>query len=350
MKSKSIILIAIALGCGLVASIGISQVMGRSQKTETLEAPKLETATLVVALSDLDIGETFSTKNVKLEKWPKENAPEGAVAEFEALKGKFPRVRVTKGQPIMQSMLMDSLDKKIIPEGYRVIPIKVAAETVSGLVLPGDRVDVLILLRAGREINRTMVRTVLKDVRIFDVNSKTERILEEGKTTNVKTVSLLLTPSKVELMTLAMEMGKLRLSLRRHNDTKSDNYDGAEMSELLGTAAQDGSPKKDNSFEDLVDARQAMPIAPIKLEPVHEMELITPGGITAYTWTDINKPPTATEIGKGSSAPSTPVLDIPALGPEAAIGGTPDSTVNRDENVADDNTQPNGVEAIKFEE
>lgn len=332
MKSKSFILIAIALGCGLVASIGISQVMGRSQTKEKVVQAKVETETVLVAINDLDIGATFTSENVKQEKWPKGHAPEGAVVDIESLKGRFPRVRVTKGQPIMQSMLMDSLDKKIIPDGYRVIPIKVSADTVSGLVLPGDRVDVLILLRKGNEIQKTMVRTVLKDVRIFDVNSQTERIIEEGQTRTVKTISLLLKPSKVELMTLAMELGKLRLSLRRHNDTKGDtDYSGAGLEELLGTAAEEGSePAPTIPIETAVQTPVTAPIvAPVQTEPLHTMRVLTPSGITEFTWTDMNKPPQVSELGKDSSSasPSTSSLGIPALGPESNLGGAGATTV-----------------------
>lgn len=351
MKSKSIILIAIALGCGLVASIGISQVMGRSQKTTAAKPAEIQTVTIAVAMRDLDIGATLTSDKIKLEEWPSDHVPEGTVTDMETLKGKFPRVRVTKGQPIMHSMLMDSLDKKIIPEGYRVIPIRVSAETISGLVLPGDRVDVLVLLMRGRasEITKTMVRTVIKDVRIFDVNSQTERIIEEGgKTQSVKTVSLLLTPSQVELMTLALEMGKLRFALRRHNDTKGGIYDGAEIPELLGTQPKEGSKdlEKDNSFADFLRNR---PTAPVPMEPVHTMEILTPNGTTAYTWTDVNKRPQVTEIGNGSLTAAASALDIPALGVEAKVDGKDDSAdSNSEEDEKANEDDPKSIEGAKL--
>lgn len=353
MKSKSLILIAIALGCGLVASIGISQVMGRSQKAEVSGVQKVETTTVVVAVKDLDIGATFNQENVKVEKWPKENSPEGAIGDLEALQGKFPRVRVTRGQPIMQSMLMDSLDKKIIPEGYRVIPIKVSADTVSGLVLPGDRVDVLVLLKKSSEIKKTMVRTVLKDVRIFDVNSQTERIIEEGQARNVKTVSLLLTPSKVALLTLAHDMGKLRLSLRRHNDTLGGDYEDAEISELLGTTAENGSKELGKSFADFVNKRktEVVPIAaPVAVEPFHKLKIITPSGTTEYAWTDVNKPPQVSELGMSGNSSTTPVLDIPALGPEAAVEPEDKPSEKKVDMPIEETSQTGEFEEIKFEQ
>ena len=62
MRMKSLILIFIALGCGLVASIGISQVMDRGGSGGSLEVEQI-----LVALNDIDIGSKLDAANVKLE-------------------------------------------------------------------------------------------------------------------------------------------------------------------------------------------------------------------------------------------------------------------------------------------
>ena len=61
----------------------------------------------------------------------------------------------------------------MIPVGYRVVPVKV--DLVSGgsdLILPGDRVDVMIhLVRdPSRGIEETVTRTILQDIKVFAVN------------------------------------------------------------------------------------------------------------------------------------------------------------------------------------
>ena len=91
MKAKSIILIMIALGCGLVASIGISQVMVQDGNAE---APKYETCKILVAMKLIDIAAPLDAENVKLEEWPKELTPEGAVTSMEEIKDKFSKARV----------------------------------------------------------------------------------------------------------------------------------------------------------------------------------------------------------------------------------------------------------------
>ena len=57
MRAKSMVLILIALGCGLVASIAISQVMERGSRSANAG---LETVPIYVASTDIDVNEQLS--------------------------------------------------------------------------------------------------------------------------------------------------------------------------------------------------------------------------------------------------------------------------------------------------
>ena len=63
MRMKSLILIFIALGCGLVASIGISQVMERGANAG---GSNIEMEPILVTLKDIDINASFDAQNVTL--------------------------------------------------------------------------------------------------------------------------------------------------------------------------------------------------------------------------------------------------------------------------------------------
>jgi len=84
MKMKSLILIFIALGCGLVATIGISQVMERSSGGGT---EPLQMEQILVAKGDIDIGATLDANSVVLEEWPAAKVPEGAIRSLEEVDG-----------------------------------------------------------------------------------------------------------------------------------------------------------------------------------------------------------------------------------------------------------------------
>ena len=103
MRMKSLILIFIALGCGLVASIGISQVMERGGSS----GPGMEMEQILVALADIDNNKKLDATNVKLEDWPKAKVPEGAIRRLDDAKDKFAATRFYKGEPILISKLAD---------------------------------------------------------------------------------------------------------------------------------------------------------------------------------------------------------------------------------------------------
>jgi pilus assembly protein CpaB len=116
---KSLILIFIALGCGLVASIGISQVMNRGGGGGS----NLELEQILVALNDIDINSKLGAQNVRLEDWPKAKVPDGAIRRLEDVKDKFANARFFKGEPIHISKVTDQLGNiaSKVPAGYRAM-------------------------------------------------------------------------------------------------------------------------------------------------------------------------------------------------------------------------------------
>ncbi len=217
MRMKSLILIFIALGCGLVASIGISQVMNQGGGGQGMEMEQI-----LVALSDIDIGTKLDAQNVKLEDWPKAKIPEGAVRRIEDVKDKFSNARFFKGEALHISKIADTLSNIAIkvPAGYRAMPVKVDEDTVLKAISPGDRVDVMVFLRRnGQDIVETGAFTILKNVRVFAVNSNTERASDaKGEATSFKTVSLLVKPEHAQELAVAGQMGKIMLTLRRPDE------------------------------------------------------------------------------------------------------------------------------------
>jgi pilus assembly protein CpaB len=118
--------------------------------------------------------------------------------------------------------------------------VAVPADAVSAtghLLQPGDRVDVIVYVSANSRsgIEQPMTQTVLQDVRVFAVNEHWRTEGDKGaETIAARTVSLLVTPPQVELVTLAAEMGRIRLSLRNPGDEVVAETSGKGASDLLG--------------------------------------------------------------------------------------------------------------------
>jgi pilus assembly protein CpaB len=341
MRAKSMVLLLIAGVCGLVASIGISQVLERDGGSD--DVPMGE---LFVAMTDIDIGAKLDATNVKLDKWPKDRIPEGAISKLEDLESQFPRVRLYAGEPILRPKLMDSNsgedNSAKIPDGFRVVSVKVTMdEVVSGLVKPGDRVDVVFFARKGNEIQQTIAQTILRDVRVFAINSETERSVDSnGEQIVAKTCSLLVKPGQVEAVMLATELGKLRLSLRRPNDTNEhDSNEGTNIEDLLTGLGGKPEDKKQSSligegsvFDLLKSSQNAatavtQPLTPpvvTTVQPGWRMTILTPGGNSQFQWNDTNALPQQVDGSAGSTPATTlPYAPIPTGTPELNLPGIP---------------------------
>jgi pilus assembly protein CpaB len=329
MRAKSLILFVIAIGCGLAASIGVSQYMDNASGPMSMETSKI-----LVAIADITIGEALDAQTVKLEEWPKDRVPEGSVHDFEEIEGKFPRTRMYAGEPILTAKLMDSnkgSSTVTIPKGYRAVAVKVSAETAGGgLIQPGDRVDVLVLLRKSSEVKETGARTILQDVTVFSVDGATERAVDaDGQSRNLNTVTLLLKPRQAEAVMLAQELGRLFLTVRRpDDDIDTEVADGETVGGLLGYSAESANEKKNPgnrngnvaNWLNNAAAQQSTSLTPVSTPvqqaPKWEMEILGPNGTRKFHWTDEDELPVEGDFGA-----TVPTSTVPraALAPPAAV-------------------------------
>ncbi len=347
MRMKSLILIFIALGCGLVASIGISQVMDRGGSGGSLEVEQI-----LVALNDIDIGSRLDATNVKLEDWPKAKVPEGAIRRLDDVKEKFANSRFFKGEPLHISKVTDQLGNIAtkVPQGYRAMPVKVDEDTVMKAISPGDRVDVMVFLRKNLpDIPETGAFTILRNVRVFAINSNTERATD-GKTeaTNFRTVSLLVKPEHSRELVIAGQIGKIMLTLRRPDEEDGDDEESVTpLDEILSgkpkTASDTNgsSPTNPNGppFIDFVRGTGAVTAPPASqnlpataVEPKWRMVVLGPTATEQYEWLDEKQMPIKSLVGnaadqsgpvsgstsgESSTGSSTAPPPAPAPGPEA---------------------------------
>lgn len=345
MRMKSLILIVIALGCGLVASIGISQVMTSGGGGGNVEMEKI-----LVALNDIDIGSRLDAQNVKLEEWPKAKVPEGAVRRFDDVKDKFANARFYKGEPLHVSKITDN-SKSVadgVPAGFRALPVKVEEDTVMKAISPGDRVDVNVFLRRNDDILETGVYTILKNVRVFAVNTNTERSGNEpngkGETTNFRTISLLVKVDQTRDLSLAAQMGKILLTLRRPDDPDEElGNDVTPIGDILSGKAKiasespaSGSTKPNYGGTNLLDTIQGATTPAVGSSSVaapqaeKSMELWTPNAVEKYDWFDVKKMPVkSTAFAAGAEVPAS-LNNAPAPTAEPTQPEEPTSTTPPD--------------------
>lgn len=133
----------------------------------------------------------------------------------------------------------------VLGRDMRAVSIAIGvAEGSSGLILPGDRVDVILIQHFGEPgltlPQRSVSETVLRNLRVVAVDQSisTEPKTKGGEPRIAKTVTLEVTPPQAEILTLAMQLGKLQLTLRNSGDSASPGFTG----EPTSTWGSDVSP------------------------------------------------------------------------------------------------------------
>lgn len=218
MKTKSIVLLAMALGCGLVAMLGVQQILSGEQKTK-------DTVPVLVAKQEIGAGMKLEAAQVAFEDWPRENVPPGAVTSSSQYEERALKVRAYPGDVVLQAKLGEKGEygaSTTIHKGLRVVTVPVNMTSVhSGMIRPGDRVDVLCTYSIRRpnsvEVSRT--KTVLEFIEVFAIDRLREgEGSESSKGAKAENLSVLVTPEQAHILMLASSKGKLQMALRNGED------------------------------------------------------------------------------------------------------------------------------------
>ncbi|HEX4415120.1 MAG TPA: Flp pilus assembly protein CpaB [Lacipirellulaceae bacterium] len=253
MRPKSLLLLGLALGCGLVASIGISQVMDRNANGNA----KLETVPIYVALHNINLGDPIDSAVISLQEWPKDKVPHGAISKLEDLDGRRPRTAIIEGEPILEGKLLapgqiaDPI--RSIQKGMRLKTIAVDAEkSAAGLLGPGDRVDVQLFVRkdarSGVEVAKSKI--ILQNIRVFAVDQTVQRSADGSEEKKVaKTVSLMLTPEQASKLSLAEQIGELSLIPRNPDDDEAADWTEYTVDDLMAVGEKNSRQKEQGITE-----------------------------------------------------------------------------------------------------
>jgi pilus assembly protein CpaB len=291
MRPKSLALLLLALGCGLVASIGITRVM--TKWNGEAEATAGDGKGIFVAAIDVGMGDVLTPAMLRQEDWPKDKTPAGAITQLKDIEGRRARARLYVGEPILENRLFAPGTSQqgasgMITKGFRIVPVKV--DLVSGgssLILPGDRVDVMVHLVRDqtRGIKETITRTILQDVKVFAVNDvlDVEKEKEGSKSINAKTISLLVTPKQASIVMLATQMGIVHLVMRSPDAEQQSENAEARPGELFGEPVKSPKDKDDEPAPPLVK-QPVLPVAPTPVEtpkprPMWTIRVIKPNGV-----------------------------------------------------------------------
>ena len=219
MKSKSLIMLLFCLGFGALAAVAATTVMGNRGDAEVAV---VETRPVVLANDHLNIKSALTEENCRVEQWPAQLVPEDAVTDMSMLENKFNKFRLSKSMPITREQIADRafFEQDLIPPGHKVVAVKVNEDdTISGLLKPGQQVDIIGVFELPKEKgsnrSRKTAQTFLKGIRVYSIDGDRDGSSEKsGGRRGNSVVGVLVTEKQSEQIVLVQKVGDLKLVLR----------------------------------------------------------------------------------------------------------------------------------------
>ncbi|MDX1737705.1 MAG: Flp pilus assembly protein CpaB [Alphaproteobacteria bacterium] len=247
MSVKTISMLSLALASALGTGYAAMDFMN-NQKRQLAELQNTPAQTVVVeqkaslvalvASGDLQAGQFIRPEDLEWLAWPEtavndryvtldhEDAENDALAEeaINSFKGGVVRQNILKGQPLQQGQVAFPGERgflaAVLNPGMKAVSVSVAKEAgVSGLVFPGDRVDVVVALRLkgtdiqGTSTTRFVSTTVLEDIRVLAIDQTLAVDDDEGSLQG-KTATLEVTEDQARRIAVSEAMGSVSLALR----------------------------------------------------------------------------------------------------------------------------------------
>ena len=225
MRPAQILVLAIALGAAGLAVL----MVGRSEPPPVEAPAPLPTATVLVAKTDIALGQPLGPDQLDWVAWPLESSRgevirqgerPNAVTEFT---GAIARSPFVAGEPIREAKIIKSNGSgflaAILPGGMRAVAVEISPETgAGGFILPNDRVDVIFTPRPRDSDRRdsadeTPSETILNNVRVLAIDQSIEE--KNGQRVVIgKTATLEVTAGEGQRLTQSRQNGTLSLALR----------------------------------------------------------------------------------------------------------------------------------------
>jgi pilus assembly protein CpaB len=232
MNTARIVVLTIAVGAGGVAAYLAS---GSDSKAPTEPVVQLQTVDVLVAKSDIGLGQSVTADDLQWQTWPAATASNSFIrrndrpeATREVI-GSIARAPFIAGEPIREPKLVKANGSgfmaAILPAGMRAVSTEISPETgAGGFILPNDRVDVILSKReknpdkSGPDVVNAEI--ILNNIRVLAIDQAPKE--KDGQNSVVgKTATLELKPEQSEILARARQSGTLSLALRSIADVNA---------------------------------------------------------------------------------------------------------------------------------
>ena len=236
MNTARVFVLTIAISAGGVAAYLAS---GSDKPQQAAPVAQLQTVDVLVAKSDIGLGQTVTPEDMLWQTWPAATAGSTFIRRNERpdaatqIAGSLARSPFIAGEPIRELKLVKANGSgfmaAILPTGMRAVSTELSPENgAGGFILPNDRVDV-ILTRRLKNPNSALPDIVvseitLANIRVLGIDQAPKE--KDGASALVgKTVTLELKPEQTATLAAARQAGTLSLALRSIADLNAVETD-----------------------------------------------------------------------------------------------------------------------------
>ena len=226
MNGKALILLVLAVLCGLGAMFGTNRMLSKQQSKPTLEMQDV-----LVAARDLKVEEVVRARHGQGDADGQGERAPGHFTSIKDVEDRWVQIKMLEGEPL--------LDRKLAPRGARRAwsrgsprgcgpsPSRsTSTPGVSGFILPDHRVDV-VQHETGPN-GKSEAETILQDVLVLASGQVFTR--PEDRSIQSRTVTLAVTPEQVDILVAAPAKGAAHARPPRAQRPRSTARSGSRSS------------------------------------------------------------------------------------------------------------------------
>ena len=237
MRNRVGVILFLALVSGLLAAYLAFRFL-RQPTTAPVQAAEVSTVGVVLAARDLPIGHLLQQEDIRMTEFPAGVVPDGFARDPSEVVGRGLLGPVRMNEPILFSKISGAdggygLALAVQP-GMRAQAVRINEIIgIAGWMHDGARVDVLVTLDQGAQVQDPITQIVLQDVEVLRIG-QIQEVDDRNQAQLVNVATLHVDPEQAERLTLAETKGQIRLALRNPLDRDTVETRGVRPRELVG--------------------------------------------------------------------------------------------------------------------
>lgn len=226
---------------------------------EAQKSIRLNQVPVLVAKNDIPAGMAITSDNLEVGIIPSQFVQPQAATSLDRIAGLVTIASIAKGEQITMRKLSASEEEAFgsagqslamsTPAGKRAISVSVdEISSVSGMIRPGDHVDVIAILRSQKASDdakqQSQVVPLFQNILVLAVGQEIQaaqgmlrtqaaQARKSSGSSSKSLMTLALSPQEANLIAFAQEQGKIKLILRSPTDTQIESIQPASWETLF---------------------------------------------------------------------------------------------------------------------